>query len=80
MSLRAAKGPVLGFSLGLLVPVLVSQFYLKPRWLGDAQKEIWKLRHEMDFVGWNVRTLQEAKGFREADLYQPLTCSHPHHH
>lgn len=73
-----ARGPLLGFSAGLILPVLVSQFYIRPRWLGDVQKEIYKLRHELDFVGWNVRILEEAKSFQEADLYQPLTMSHTH--
>ncbi|QWW25512.1 hypothetical protein CA7LBN_004399 [Candidozyma auris] len=75
---KQQKGPLLGFSAGLILPVLVSQFYIRPRWLGDVQKEIYKLRHELDFVGWNVRILEEAKGFQEADLYQPLTMSHTH--
>ncbi|CAI5759701.1 unnamed protein product [Candida verbasci] len=62
-----------GLVAGSIITPVVTKFFIVPYCFDNqVSKEIHYIQQEMEFVGWNVRHLQEEKGFKEDELYQPI--------
>ncbi|KAI5958502.1 uncharacterized protein KGF55_005762 [Candida pseudojiufengensis] len=63
-----------GLIAGSIVTPIVTKYVISPMYFDpQVMKEIHYIQQEMEFVGWNVRHLQEQKGFKEEELYTPNT-------
>lgn len=64
-----------GLLAGSIITPIVTKFIIVPLYFNplDTMKEIHYIQQEMEYVGWNVRHLQEEKGFSEEELYTPAT-------
>ncbi|KAK6199277.1 uncharacterized protein RJT21DRAFT_121587 [Scheffersomyces amazonensis] len=61
----------LGLLTGLAVPPLLTKFVLFPVFVQSKYDEINTIKQELEFVGWNVRHLEEDRGLEENELYVP---------
>ncbi|CAK9441570.1 uncharacterized protein LODBEIA_P54380 [Lodderomyces beijingensis] len=65
-----------GLIAGALVTPVVTKCVIVPIYYNpakDAMKEIHYIQQEMEYVGWNVRHIQEDRGYAEEDMYTPGT-------
>lgn len=63
-----------GLVVGAVITPIVAKYVIAPRMYDpNIMKEIHYIQKELDFVGWNVRHLEEEKGIKEEELYQPAT-------
>lgn len=60
-----------GFLLGLTLPPIVTMAVLKPYFVPSHIGEIDLIKQEMEFVGWNIRALEERLGVAADALYVP---------
>ncbi|CAK7901009.1 hypothetical protein CAAN1_06S01948 [[Candida] anglica] len=67
------KTPISGLLTGLMVPPVLTKLVLEPVLIQKKYDEIDKIKHDLDFVGWHVRNLEESYGFKEADVYIPVS-------
>lgn len=63
----------LGLIGGLALPPLVTRFFLKPYIIDSKYQEIDMIKHDLDILGWQIRNLEEFKGFKQEDVYVPIT-------
>ncbi|KAK6462522.1 hypothetical protein DFJ63DRAFT_161864 [Scheffersomyces coipomensis] len=62
---------VLGLLIGLAVPPILTTFVILPNFRLRTRNEIHNIRHEIEYLGWNVRHLQEERGYKEDQMYSP---------
>lgn len=72
MSLYSSKS-LLGFVTGCIVPPLVTKLFVKPVMIDAKFEEIDDLKHDLDNMGWHVRNLEEMKGYKDEDVYTPVS-------
>lgn len=63
----------IGFVTGLAVPPIITAFVLRPLLIQTHFAEINSIQNEMDFVGWHIRHMEEAKGITGDALYTPTS-------
>ncbi|ODQ80768.1 hypothetical protein BABINDRAFT_160982 [Babjeviella inositovora NRRL Y-12698] len=66
-----ARNAQIGFAIGLLVPVLATKFYIKPKLIKNDINDIELLKHDLEYATWHLRLLQRNAGVADADLYYP---------
>lgn len=63
-----------GLVAGAVITPIIAKYIIAPRMFDpNVMKEIHYIQKELDFVGWNVRHMEEERGVREDDLYTPAT-------
>lgn len=67
----SVSGVTRAFFIGLTVPPIVTLSVLKPYFIPSHIGEIDLIKQEMEFVGWNVRMLEEKLGIAGDALYTP---------
>lgn len=78
MSSIIFKAPVTGLLAGLALPPLITKLLLQPAIIQSKYDEIDSLKHEVDFAGWKVRTMEEGYGLQEAEVYVPSSYHEGH--
>lgn len=68
-----------GFAAGSITVPLATKYVLRPLLVDYKYIEVDEIKHDMDFVGWNIRMLQENSGVRHEDLYIPTSYYQPRH-
>lgn len=65
--------PLVGFITGFILPPLATKLALKPLLIDTKFEEIDTLKHELDNMGWHVRNLEEMQGYKDEDVYVPVS-------
>lgn len=73
-----SKVQVLAFLAGLAVPPVVTKAVIQPAVFKPNFDELYAIKQELDFVGWQVRHIEEEKGFKKERLYEPKTLYQGH--
>lgn len=73
MSLVIKSSTTIGLLSGLVLPPLVMKFILEPRIVQIKYDEIRNIKYNIEYLGWHVRGLEEAKGFEEDNVYVPVS-------
>lgn len=72
MSLVIKSPATIGLLSGLILPPLVTKFILEPKFVQRKYDEIRNIKYNIEYLGWHVRGLEEASGFKEDKFYSPV--------
>ncbi|KAK7686954.1 hypothetical protein QCA50_010035 [Cerrena zonata] len=61
-----------GLLAGLSIPPIITKVVLVPSLIQSKYDEIDSIKHDLDYIGWHVRNMEEVKGYKEDDIYVPL--------
>lgn len=64
---------VVGLLAGLAVPPVVTKLVLEPSIIQSKYDEIDNIKHDLDYIGWHVRNLEESRGWKAEDVYVPTS-------
>ncbi|ODV67966.1 hypothetical protein HYPBUDRAFT_152670 [Hyphopichia burtonii NRRL Y-1933] len=73
MSFITKSPVVLGLLAGLSVPPIITKVVLVPSLIQSKYDEIDSIKHDLDYIGWHVRNMEEVKGYKEDDIYVPVS-------
>ncbi|CUM54422.1 uncharacterized protein AC631_04373 [Debaryomyces fabryi] len=73
MSLVIKSPATIGLLSGLVLPPLLAKFVLEPIFIQRKYDEVQNLKYNVEYLGWHVRGLEEASGFKEDKFYSPLS-------
>lgn len=76
MSLFTSKG-FIGLIAGLSVPPILTKTIFLPYFIESRFYEIDDIKHDLDTIGWKVRNLEEIEGWKEDDIYTPVSYFQP---
>lgn len=72
MSLVIKSPATIGLLSGLVLLPLVTKFILEPKFVQRKYDEIRNIKHNIEYLGWHVRVLEEASGINEDKFYSPV--------
>lgn len=73
MSLIIKSPATIGLLGGLALPPLITKFILEPKFVQSKFDEVNNIKYNIEYLGWHVRELEEAKGFRDDSTYVPVS-------
>lgn len=64
---------IVGLVTGLAVPPIITKFILHPVLVESKYNEVDSLKHDLDYLGWNVRLREQEHGVASEALYVPTS-------
>lgn len=74
----APKSFTWGLLLGLVIPPILTKTVVQPlliqRWLDDIDD----IKRDLDYLGWHVRNQEQQRGYKDEDVYIPVSYFQGH--
>lgn len=64
---------VSGFVIGLATPPILTKLVLQPLLIDSKFDEVDSIKHDLDYLGWNIRMRQQEHGVAPDALYVPTS-------
>ena len=70
---------LIGLISGLALPPIFTKTVLFPFLIQSKYDEIDTIKHNLDYIGWNVRNMEEQQGYKGDEVYVPVSYFQGHY-
>ncbi|ODV78718.1 uncharacterized protein CANTADRAFT_272611 [Suhomyces tanzawaensis NRRL Y-17324] len=78
MSALLKTPTAIGLLTGLALPPIIARFVVFPAYVQSKYDDVDDLKHNVNYLGWHVKLLEEAQGLSESEVLVPISNQRIH--